>query len=104
MIFMEINLIICGFSPSPTSGLTATCHSSDYRRFASLGSTIVASGRRMLFTSLKNVFKRVAIVGSASVTKQFNRHGWSREQEGDQDCSEAKHCRPHEIRTGMDSE
>ena len=44
---------------------------------------------RILFTSLKDVFQRTAIFGRASVSKQLNSHGWNRQQESDQDTSEA---------------
>jgi hypothetical protein len=34
---------------------------------------------RILFTSLKNVFQSASVVRRASVSKQFNRHGWYRQ-------------------------
>jgi hypothetical protein len=45
----------------------------------------------MLFTGFKNVFQRAAVLGSASASKQFDRHRGSRQQKGDQDCSEVGH-------------
>jgi hypothetical protein len=44
-------------------------------------------------TTFKNVFKRAAVLGRASVSKQLDGHGRNRQQEGGQDCGEAKHFR-----------
>jgi hypothetical protein len=48
---------------------------------------------RILFTALKDVFQRAAILGRASVSEQFNGERWGRQQEGDQDCGEVAHAR-----------
>jgi hypothetical protein len=47
--------------------------------------------RRILFATLKDVFQRTAVLGRASVAEQLDGHGWNRQQEGDQDRSEAGH-------------
>jgi hypothetical protein len=46
---------------------------------------------RILFTGIKDVFKRTAVLGRASVSKQFDGHGWNRQKEGNQDGCEAGH-------------
>jgi hypothetical protein len=59
---------------------------------------------RILFTGLKNVFQRAAVFGRASVSKQFEGHGWNQQPEGDQDCSEVTHaeyCNATEITSAL---
>src|ERR1700730_7792481 len=45
----------------------------------------------ILFTGVKDVLHCAAVLGSASVSKQLDGHGWNCQQEGDQDCSEVAH-------------
>jgi hypothetical protein len=47
---------------------------------------------RILFTGLKDVFQRATIPGCASIPKQLYRHGWNRQQEGNQDCGDGTHA------------
>jgi hypothetical protein len=48
---------------------------------------------RILFTSLKDVFQRTAVLGRASITKQLDGNGWNGQQKSDQDCSEVAQAR-----------
>ena len=75
-------------SPMRRSRVIESCHKirSDFSRF------LFAYGLRdILLIGLENVFQRPTILGRASVSKQFDGHGWNRQKEGDQDCCEKRH-------------
>ena len=46
---------------------------------------------RILFTSFKHLFERTAVLSRASVPEQLDRHGWNRQEKGDQERSEGGH-------------
>jgi hypothetical protein len=47
---------------------------------------------RILFTGLKDVFNRSAILGWTSIAKQLNRKCWDGQQEGDEECGKVAPC------------
>ena len=74
----------------------ASPHGSNRKTAASATSLFAYGLRDTLLIGLENVLKRAAIFVSAAIPEQLDRHRRNRQQEGEQDCSEAEHRRRQE--------
>jgi hypothetical protein len=68
--------------------------------FNGYGREIEARSEEATVDTFKDVFPRAAVLGRATVSKQFGGYGWNHQQEHRQRCGEAKHFRWQENWSG----